>query len=456
MGTLLRRLSFYLLKAWRVSLGDLNEYGLRAPSAIYATLTLVPFYCLVRHTLHTRLGRTVACGLMACSFMQLQYTREARPYALLCLMTISALACVPALARRRSWRALIGFSLFTAAGLYSHNMMLFYGLGLAIAWLAWPGERPAVQRLTDMLIAGGIVALLYAPWLPVLQQQSRSITGTFWAARPDWDRTRVAISAVSGIDVYGCSGAGWALLGRSISPELAGTIVAICMPISIGVALITPGRRRMSLAIVGFVVVPFLAVWFISQVGTSLFMERAFISSSAVVPILIALPLETTRRWPRKLGGACVLMLGAMAIVSSVTLFAFQQKEDWRRAYEYVASLPPSQKRLIVFVANEGELPFDFYHRNDVDRWHETGAPHGFFGKYPPRTIQQVKDDRDLTDLHADLAGVDDVVLILSHDGFSDPHGLTEAFLSQWGQLTHIQPLRGIRVLHFVAGTVKP
>jgi hypothetical protein len=130
-----------------------------------------------------------------------------------------------------------------------------------------------------------------------------------------------------------------------------------------------------------------------------------------------------------------------------------ERKEDWRGAYAVVRELPPSPRRLILFVANEGELPFAYYASRDPARPAErrSGAPAGFFDLDPPKTIRRVTSDADLDGLRTTLesGAFDEIVLVLSHDAFADPHGLTETLLRSTARVVGTHDLRLVRVIRF-------
>jgi hypothetical protein len=132
-----------------------------------------------------------------------------------------------------------------------------------------------------------------------------------------------------------------------------------------------------------------------------------------------------------------------------------------------------------VFVANEGELPFMYYaeraaptppvqsadprtgepvllrpptfgpdtHR-DVRR---TGLPAGFFDLDPPKTIRRVTGNSDLTPLVTATANRthNEVVLVLSHETFADPEGLSEAYLRKNWRPVEERAFDRVRVLRF-------
>jgi hypothetical protein len=142
--------------------------------------------------------------------------------------------------------------------------------------------------------------------------------------------------------------------------------------------------------------------------------------------------MATPLAWARSRRFAGVIV-AAMLMLCAVNLAAEAKertKEDWRDVAEMVAELYPSPHRLIIFVANEGQLPFDYYfhpHHGEV----ETGAPAGFFDIDPPRTQRRVLSDQDLDGLRKKIetGGFSDFVLVVSHTHFSDPDNLTTNYV---------------------------
>jgi uncharacterized membrane protein len=446
---------FFLLRGWAALFGD-SAVAMRAMSALAATLVLLPFAVVARGSLRSPLSLGVAWVLMAMSFMQVQYARDARYYALMTLFATVALAATMRLASRRSPWALLAFVACGTLGLYTHNMMMFCLVGLNAAWLLWPGDRSLQQRFIDLMLANAAIALLYLPWVPTLLQQMKWMTGSFWAARPGAFDLGVTTAAISGVDVYAPPGFAWEVLGMSLSAGQVGLFCGACVAgLLIGsIATADAAQRRTAMALAAFALLPVVLVFIYSQVRQPIFMERVFIASSAVIPILLALPLDRGRAMGlRVVAGIPIVALMLLSLVSTTAFVTSERKEDWRGAYAVVAALPASDRRLIVFNANEGELPFAFYAAHDSTRRAEprTGTPGGFFDLDPPKTIRRVMADGDLASLREKMESGrwDEIVLILSHDAFSDPAGRTEAELrAKWDVIEEVN-LRLVRLVRF-------
>ena len=467
---------FYLLHVWSRAFGD-GVVGLRSLSALLSTLALWPFVWIARSSWHGLPARDAAAAmppaehglvahatpyaataLLAVSTIQVQFARDARPYALLLCATLGALAFAIRAAERRSPRAIGGFVACVALGLYTHNMMAFTLVGLAGAWLAWPGGRSLRGRCVDLAIAGACVAICYAPWLPTLREQARWISGRFWLSAPTLDGVVADAGEIVGVLDWAVPGVAWERFGVRVRAETIARLTCAAAAAGVALALLTRDarQRRIAVALASVALVPPALVFGYGLVAQPLFVPRLFIASNAAIALLVAMPLAPGRpRVVRLLGGGVALVLLALMSLSTFTFLSSPQKEDWRGAYAHVARLPPSPRRLLVFVAAEGELPFAFYAAHDASRVAEarTGAPGGFFDLDPPQTIRRVLGDGDLASLRAQLASGrwDEVVLVLGHDAFSDPAGRTEAMLRSRLSLVDEWSSRYVRVLRFDA-----
>ena len=153
----------------------------------------------------------------------------------------------------------------------------------------------------------------------------------------------------------------------------------------------------------------------------------------------------------RVVGGIVVLMLLAGSGQSLWGYFRWEQKEDWRSAAAYVNQLP-RESTLVVFVANEGELLYDYYRRQSGQSGHDTaGAPQRFLDLQPPRTIQRVLRTQDtqrlMGQIERDRPGR--VVLVLSHTDFSDPNELTRQAIELRMEMVSEKSFAWVDVLEF-------
>ena len=434
---------YILLHYWMKVFGN-SEAAMRGMSALFGTLSIPLFYLLARDILRDRAAIAVAMWLLAISPMQIWFCQEARFYEMMSLLAAVSVYCLHRWLMGRKLWAFVGLVLSLAGALYAHNIMAFYILALDAAWLLWPSGSPLKfgRRILELAGANALAGLLYLPWVPSLMGQMRWIKGNFWASAPwGWDLVEVGEFAAGVKYRYTTM-----LLQRvmpGLSEDLAHKSVKSAVLLLI-LALLVWGfvglRRRawwrQILALTTYAVLPLLVVFAYSHLRQPMFMDRIFVASSAILPLLLAAPVACLGN--RRQGLVCALLLGIFITASLLSvrgMWRHDHKEDWRGASSYILNLAP-QPRLVVFVGNEGELLFSYY----ADRQGgipaglaKTGVPASFFDRQPPQTIQRVRADADLDPLRKQVASgrYGEIVLVLGHDYFSDPENRVRTYLDQ-------------------------
>ncbi len=245
-------LYYVLLHGWIALTGARSEAALHALSLGIAVLTVPVAYALMRALVSRRAG-WIAAVLFATNPFLTQYAQEARMYALVVLLSLTTCATFAgAFALRPSRRWTLAFALSMSTLLYTHNWSLFLGAGLAAGFgvlLALAADRRALLR--EGLIAAGVIAVAYAPWLPTLLFQAAH-TGAPWARVPDLE---LLVEAPT--KLLGTTGA-WLLLITGG----AGLATIVRRPLRGSPA---PGRAALALAVAGVLCI--LIPWVMSQVA---------------------------------------------------------------------------------------------------------------------------------------------------------------------------------------------
>lgn len=464
---------YLLLRGWTQLFGS-SETAMRSMSALIATLSLLLYFPLAAVLLRDRVAVAVAVSLFAVTEMQVAYAHEARFYSLMTLLAeIDLLLVLMVLGRNRptrekpltpglrysedsdfratdtglprtsdpasvdhkpvlhrSSRALYApLILAWSASLYTNNMMAIYLAGLAVAWLVLPGRRSLGGRVIDIAVVGGASALLYLPWLPTMLAQSAALKGRFWVEPPGLPIVLRTLALLCGVNEQAV---GW-------NWRFGTAITALCALALTAIALARPSTRHRAAGLALFGLLPIAAIYLYSRLTQPIFMDRAFIPTTLVMPMLIV--LATMRRTgaiagaiagandarsepPRWLLPTVAMLCLILSALSLPRNYQGEHPEPWRDAIASVGSV--SGNRLIVFVANEGELLYDCYARGrDYSRSSRLiGVPRSFFATDPPQTMARVRRDADLDGLRAalaDNAALDEVVLVESHSSFSDP-----------------------------------
>lgn len=433
-------LYYLLLRQWSLAFGD-SEAALRSFSAISSCLTIPVAAAIAWHMTRSRPAAIVAAVVISVSVLQIQYAQEARSYALASLLASVALyAAVRRMSGRSAWLWLM-FAML-ACCVYLHNMMWFYVAGLGLAYLVMPGSMRMWRRIAEVAVLSIAVVLIYSWWIPSLLGQVRWLQGNFWANKPSTDDLSQVLVAVSGMKLMH--------LSSIVSGAAAGWLAAIVI---IGIAaLALVGRSshsfRWACAVLLFGLAPVLAVFAYAQVSQSYFVEKVFTASSISMALLAALLLQSRLRW------AGMVLIPALIMGSCVSVWGYlrwEQKEDWRGGMAYVNTLP-RENTLVVFAANEGELLYEYYLRQQGGTPHEvTGAPQSFHELKPQKTIQRVLGENDTLKLRQKLRQQQPqrVVLVLSHTHFSDPTMLTRKAVEAEMTLTRESKFHLLDVLEF-------
>ena len=432
-------LYYLLLHFWTHFFGR-GEAGLRSLSALAGTLQIPIVYLIARRLLrpeadsqpHPTLRASapfVATILFALSFAQYWYSREARFYELLCfLTTLSFYFLLRYLdSPRIGWLLLLSVTFATA--LYTHNMMLAQLPGFAVAAFLLPSRRRPIQRIPGALAFTGMLTLLYFPWLLSLSWQIHRVNAYFWVSRPTFQTLADDLAGLCGIRHLWTWDRYISRFNIQVSTFVPNvTMFFLACSLILAIFTLRQSARRTALALFALALTPPLITAAYSEIGTPIFMMKPFLFSVVPLCILIAAPLA----WARP---AYAVPWAAIAVfmfaVNVAAFIAEQVNENWRAAAQYVSAIP-GDHRLILFVAADGQLPFDYYFAPGPTDF-QTGLPHGFFASNPPQAMQRVTSRRDLDPLRKLLTSrhFSQIILVYCHTVFIDPRQLTLGYLTR-------------------------
>jgi 4-amino-4-deoxy-L-arabinose transferase-like glycosyltransferase len=231
-------LFFMLLHVWMRAFGT-SETAVRALPAIFGAASVISVYVGARTLFPARrLAATAAAVIVAVGPLHVYYSRECRMYSftpIIAVLTLLALHRGLETTRLCYW---IMYAGLLAAGLYTHNYFLFIlPIGPAAAMLT-PGVLGQRRALVATLSATAAAALVYAPWIPVLVQQSRSGVGAWIPSI--WKATPPSAALWRSFEVMGVSGAfpvylkGELIQGAIPSPDLWSTLRILGALIGVG------------------------------------------------------------------------------------------------------------------------------------------------------------------------------------------------------------------------------
>jgi Dolichyl-phosphate-mannose-protein mannosyltransferase len=306
---------------------------LRLPSLLAGVATVPAVYVLGLLTVGRR-AALVGTGLFALSPLAIFYATEARAYALMTLLVVlSTIALLKAIETndRRWWAAL---AVLDAGAMYAHYTAAFV-LAAQAGWALWTQRE--LRR--PLLLAHGAAALLYAPWLPFLIEDSEApaqkvigVLEPFGAATVVRNVGRlvaggpfVPLTDLPGTPAFVLLGAAAAIglgglvwrahrAGRRALPQRVALIAALALAAPVGAGLY-------------------------SALGDDLFLVRNLISSLPALALAFAALLTALPRAPAL--AALALAFGALGLGAAGTF----EQDSKRPAFEDVAAYLEARAR---------------------------------------------------------------------------------------------------------------
>jgi mannosyltransferase len=452
-------LYYTLLHAWLAFWPGDVAYSVRLLSVLLGVASVLVTYLCGRELGGVRVG-LIAALLIAVSPFRVWYSQEARMYALLALLCgLSAYFLLRALLHG-GVGAWIGFTLSTTLALYTQVSATFFVLGEGVAVLAfllaqsrrqvepvhtpaavpedaglWPVRTTATPRSVDLRRAAGswlvsqvVIGLLWLPWLPFLLRQGE-IYQSFWIAAPTLTTLKNLLFDLTSIHLPH-----WRLpMGMEI-------VVAT------GLVLALLGARSLPRPLFGFVlalfVIPIAAMFAVSQVKP-IFLSRALIYVSMPYLLLIACGIASfKRRW---IGGALLGLLVMLNVVSLQRIYDVVQKEQWDQAASYVTARATPHE-LVLFVASDAQIPFDYYAAKDPKPLEQRGLPADVFTVGPLEPRMQ---EADLARMDQLILGRPSFWLVQSHTAFADPDELARRHADERYRLVDSRELLGVKLFRY-------
>ncbi|MGD0463083.1 MAG: glycosyltransferase family 39 protein [Tepidisphaeraceae bacterium] len=422
-------LYYLVLHGWTTFFGR-SEAGLRSLSTVFSIFTLFLAVDIARRMLGNPAAIAAAACAMSLSFMQLWYAQEARVYAMMALLTIAAFDSLRRHLAARSRRRLMILPILFASAMYTHNMMAPYVVAILLAWMVLPSEHSFRRRIVEMTAVTAVAGFLYLPWAVWgLPDQMEMIRHGFWADRLKHGAVLSDLASLTGVQHYWSAANVFDRIHLHILDGIGPILMTMILLGASGLLSVVfqqGPRRRQAIGLLIVALFPPLFVALYSVLRTPLFIHKLFLPSATLMPIFALLPLAMplSRGLLRAAWAGAVLLL----FLSATTLYGYHlegKKEQWRDVAAFVSQLPPAH-RLIIFVANDGQLPFDYYYHYRPGE-EATGVPGGFFDLNPPRTMRRVFNPSGLHSLKSrlDTEHYDQIVLLLAHQFWGDPNQLT-------------------------------
>jgi len=238
------------------------------------------------------------------------YAFEGRMYSILAVTVAASMYFFLSLraGRKGAW---VGYIVATAAALYSHHFAVFavFAQGLWFLKEFVVGNRKTAIK---MLRAFAIIALLYAPWLIPLYNQTKMVGGGFWLSTPTIKDLGVLIKDY---------------LAEGVKHQLTQPVLCLVL---IGLALRKWTKNiEKSLFLVSWFLLPILFTWFISQKFQSIFFNRYLLYTIPAAMLLLASN-------GKKFFGIIIAILLPLLFIINFSYFTHPTKKPFRELASYV------------------------------------------------------------------------------------------------------------------------
>jgi mannosyltransferase len=327
---------FTLLKAWIWLFGP-SDISLRMPSAIAGALGVIPLY-IVAFRQHGRAAAVIATGLFVVSAILIQYSQEARSYALISLVFLLGMLIanrvVDDLERGRaplSGMALLVLSCVVLPYLHVTGFVVVAVLFVYLFTLLLFNRLLSLVVVRDMVIAGMIIVVSTTPvlywialqvWIPVQQGLSEGHMG--WVDRP---------SLPEALEIYRRT-FGHTFVYRDTPRNIADGLLFFVVLLSVVLGV----RRRNPHVIAVVVSLSFLMLTYyvVSQIHPIL-IPRIVVFAVPLVFLLAGFAL-TLVPWKRAMWAIAVVLV-VLQTANLSRYFLHYEKEQWREmvlvAHEY-------------------------------------------------------------------------------------------------------------------------
>src|SRR2546423_6478133 len=197
----------FFLFTWLLGHIGEDEVILRLPSAVFGTLCVVAVFVLARRLFGVRVALFAALLLTFLPFA-VWLSQEARPYALLMLMTTLQMYYAYRATTEGRWPFWIGLAAATALNLYTHYFA-FVVTGAMALYVGAFILRDALRSAHARAIVAGGVAIAIVAGVTALRGRNLVKTGAhelehlaanpFWSSLAGWALVAVAVVAVGGV-----------------------------------------------------------------------------------------------------------------------------------------------------------------------------------------------------------------------------------------------------------------
>jgi len=331
-------LYYVTLHFWINGFGN-SEFNTRLLSVIFNLLTLPVFYLFVRKLLDQR-AALAASLFFASSMLQVQYSQEARSYAMFSFFAwLSTLIFIYIVADRKKW-----FVPYTLAAVISGYVMQFGFFVMALhGMFLLLRQRDLLKK---WLVSFGVVLLAFAPWMPVFFTQVGLVNHLF----------QQALSVRMGLPGF-------------ISRYFLASFFALSILCAAVFSLVYPKKERLFLTIFRKVFqqkifVPLLVfalasyIYLLPHLVHSVFIVRYLFFLLPVAYLAFAFGIMNVTN--RRLMAVLVLLVLLVNIFALFTYYSETTKPEWKAAIAYIDE-NSEEGEIALLDTGYSKMLFDYY-----------------------------------------------------------------------------------------------
>jgi mannosyltransferase len=362
---------YYSIQRLWLFFGD-SEAALRSPSAIFGVIAIGLTYVLGRQVAGARTG-LFAATLMATSALQIEYSQEARSYALLTASAVMAsigLVGVLRATRAGAWPSLIVCCAYVGGmliALYAHNIALLLFAVAGLIDLADLARRRSFRCAATWGALNAMVVVGWRYWMRVVWYQAH-MSNLDWLLPPDVAAIAFALNRLYGEGYINFVKPFWGLIGIVLA--------------FVGAFL----QRQKGLPIAYLIAAAFgipLVEIAISHLGRPVFLLRTVIWLAPLFFVLVAAACSRLRTGP------AIAAIGLLLVIQLIGVRSYElttRKPPWREVVERVSAAACPEDTIILAPYYTVEATSFYYIRHHDVQARVIGAYPGP-KHYPDRRI---------------------------------------------------------------------
>lgn len=432
-------LYYYLLKCWIWVWTD-TDFSLRLFSALLGTAA-IPLVFLLGTTMFDSLTGLIASVLLALSSYHLQYSQEARCYALLIfLFGLSWYFLSKAVSDPKTSRW-VGYIVCGILLIYCHGISILYLLLINLTVLV-SRRNWNMGTLKFWLIANIVVFSSFLPWLPFYLIQVSSFHSMTELPRPSLGHVINTLILLGSLPPSRPE-----LLPRAL-PKLPVLVQGIQLAwiVCCSFLILVPRAalpKETSWPLSGLYFLTFFPPAFValfSNVFTSIYVDRLFLVCLVPLVLLLAAKLRGISKSSSRLAGTILLLYLSCDLFSVHAYYRSEWKENYRDATNCLLRWAQPGDG-VIFVAGVGEILFDRYGTGRTIGLVKTGLPEGIYDRAEPDVGLRVKTPQDVKRLADIIRNQRRVWLFRNRTWTHDPN--------EYGQRWLDQHLTRVKEFHF-------